>query len=43
MIDFHSHLIPGVDDGAADVEQAVAGLAEFREQGVHTAVVARRT
>lgn len=38
MIDFHNHLIPGVDDGAADVEQAVAGLAAFREQGVHTAV-----
>lgn len=38
MIDFHSHLIPGVDDGAADVEQAAAALAAFREQGVHTAV-----
>jgi protein-tyrosine phosphatase len=38
MIDFHNHLIPGVDDGAADVEQAVAALAEFRGQGVHTAV-----
>jgi protein-tyrosine phosphatase len=38
MIDFHNHLIPGVDDGAADVEQARAGLQAFREQGVHTAV-----
>jgi protein-tyrosine phosphatase len=38
MIDFHNHLIPGVDDGAADVEQAVAALAVLREQGVHTAV-----
>lgn len=38
LIDFHSHLVPGVDDGAADVEQARAGLAELRGQGVHTAV-----
>lgn len=38
MIDFHNHLVPCVDDGAADVEQAVAALAVFREQGVHTAV-----
>lgn len=38
MIDFHNHLIPGVDDGAADAEQSVAALAAFREQGVHTVV-----
>ncbi|WP_420126720.1 tyrosine-protein phosphatase [Longimicrobium sp.] len=38
MIDFHNHLIPGVDDGAADAEQAAAGLATFREQGVDTVV-----
>lgn len=38
MIDFHNHLIPGVDDGAADAEQAAAGLATFLEQGVDTVV-----
>lgn len=38
MIDFHSHLVPGVDDGAASVEQARAALAELRGQGVHTAI-----
>ena len=34
MIDFHNHLIPGVDDGAADAEQTRAALETFREQGV---------
>jgi protein-tyrosine phosphatase len=38
MIDFHNHLMPGVDDGAADVEQSVAALAAFREQGVDTVI-----
>jgi protein-tyrosine phosphatase len=39
MIDFHNHVVPGVDDGAADLEQSRAALAAFREQGA-TAVVA---
>jgi protein-tyrosine phosphatase len=38
LIDFHSHLVPGVDDGASGVEQARAALAELRGQGVHTAI-----
>lgn len=38
MIDFHSHLVPGVDDGAATLEETRASLAAFRDQGV-TAVV----
>ncbi|MFL5382965.1 MAG: tyrosine-protein phosphatase [Longimicrobiaceae bacterium] len=38
MIDFHNHLIPGVDDGAADLPQALAALAAFAEQGVETVV-----
>lgn len=38
MIDFHNHVIPGVDDGAADAQQARAALDTFREQGVHTVV-----
>jgi protein-tyrosine phosphatase len=38
LIDFHSHLVPGVDDGAADVEQARAAVAEMRGHGVHTAI-----
>jgi protein-tyrosine phosphatase len=38
MIDFHNHLIPGVDDGAASPEEAAAALAVFREQGVRTLI-----
>ncbi|HEX8907325.1 MAG TPA: CpsB/CapC family capsule biosynthesis tyrosine phosphatase [Longimicrobiaceae bacterium] len=38
MIDFHNHLVPGVDDGAEDLEQSRAALKAFREQGVTTVV-----
>ncbi|HET6764457.1 MAG TPA: CpsB/CapC family capsule biosynthesis tyrosine phosphatase [Longimicrobiaceae bacterium] len=38
MIDFHSHLVPGVDDGAADLDEARAALASMQAQGV-TALV----
>lgn len=38
LTDFHSHLVPAVDDGAASLEETRASLAAFREQGV-TAVV----
>jgi protein-tyrosine phosphatase len=39
MIDFHNHVIPGVDDGAADLDQAREALAAMQAQGI-TAVVA---
>lgn len=38
MIDLHSHLLPGVDDGSRSVEQSAAVLARFAAEGV-TAVV----
>ncbi len=38
MIDFHSHLMPGVDDGAVDLEQSRAAIHTMREQGVTAAV-----
>lgn len=34
MIDLHSHLLPGVDDGSRSVEQSVAVLREIAELGV---------
>ncbi|MBD2542245.1 CpsB/CapC family capsule biosynthesis tyrosine phosphatase [Coleofasciculus sp. FACHB-SPT36] len=32
-VDFHSHLIPGIDDGAPDVETAVAHVLALKELG----------
>lgn len=34
MIDLHSHLLPGVDDGSRSTEQSVRVLREFVEQGL---------
>ena len=34
MTDLHTHILPGMDDGAADVEQSLAMLAMEAEQGV---------
>ncbi len=34
MIDLHTHLLPGVDDGSETTEQSVAVLAKFKEHGV---------
>jgi protein-tyrosine phosphatase len=33
MIDFHSHLMPGVDDGAATLDESRAALQAFADQG----------
>ncbi|HEX3158147.1 MAG TPA: CpsB/CapC family capsule biosynthesis tyrosine phosphatase [Gemmatimonadaceae bacterium] len=38
MIDLHSHLLPGVDDGAATIDISVEVLGRFYEQGVRTLV-----
>lgn len=34
MLDFHNHLIPGVDDGAATIAEARSGLKTFQREGV---------
>ena len=38
MVDFHNHLIPGVDDGASSDGEARAGLDALWAQGVRTIV-----
>jgi protein-tyrosine phosphatase len=38
MIDFHNHLMPGVDDGAVNLDESRSGLAEMAEQGITTIV-----
>ena len=37
--DFHSHLVPGVDDGAADIAESRAAIAALVRDGVTTAIV----
>ena len=34
MVDFHSHILPGIDDGSEDVEMSLAMLSESKRQGV---------
>jgi protein-tyrosine phosphatase len=38
VIDFHNHVLPAVDDGAASLEESRAALAAFRDQGVRALV-----
>lgn len=38
-IDFHNHLIPGVDDGAQDIEQARTGVQALTSQGIREFIV----
>ena len=34
MIDLHAHLLPGVDDGCATIEESLAAIADWAGQGV---------
>ena len=34
MIDFHSHVLPGIDDGSDSVATSLAMLAEMKAQGI---------
>lgn len=38
MIDWHSHVLPSMDDGSRDVEESVLMLKALKEQGVNTVV-----
>lgn len=33
MLDFHSHILPQIDDGAKDVDESIAMLTQLHEQG----------
>lgn len=39
MIDFHSHILPGMDDGSKSIPQSVSMLRELAHQGVDTVVL----
>ncbi len=39
MIDFHSHILPGVDDGSQHVQDSLEMLGRLRTQGVDTVVL----
>ena len=34
MLDFHNHMIPGVDDGSSSIEESLAALRKMAEQGI---------
>lgn len=38
MIDFHNHLLPGVDDGSASLDETRAALRQMREQGISSLI-----
>ena len=38
MIDTHVHILPGVDDGPATMEEALALARVLVQEGVHTAI-----
>lgn len=38
MIDWHSHILPGIDDGSRDVSESLALIEKLSEQGVDTVV-----
>ena len=39
IVDFHNHLLPGVDDGARRVEQSLESLRAMAAQGITTCIV----
>ena len=38
MIDFHAHILPGIDDGSRNKEMSLAMLAHAKAQGINTIV-----
>lgn len=38
MVDFHSHILPQIDDGSQSVEESLQLLSRLKEQGIETVV-----
>ena len=38
MIDIHTHILPGIDDGSSCIEESISMLGMLMEQGVGTVV-----
>ena len=38
-VDFHTHILPGVDDGSKSVEQSIEMLLQEKQQGIETVVL----
>ena len=38
MIDFHSHILPGVDDGSKDTDESLKLLSMLSKQGINTVI-----
>ena len=38
MIDFHCHILPGIDDGSRDLDESLALIREENKQGIQTIV-----
>jgi len=38
MVDFHSHILPQIDDGSQSVEESLQLLTKLKEQGIDTVV-----
>lgn len=38
LTDFHSHILPGIDDGSRSTEESIAMLQQEREQGISTVI-----
>ncbi|MBR5134806.1 MAG: hypothetical protein IKV35_04345, partial [Clostridia bacterium] len=39
LIDFHTHILPGIDDGASDIDMSLQMLHHLKNQGVDTVVL----
>jgi protein-tyrosine phosphatase len=43
MIDLHCHILPGIDDGPADMDESLAMARQAAADGIHTLVAAPHT